>query len=313
MRAGGGSQEHERASDRPDSGRSAQDQDACVIFLHIGKTAGTTFRTIVNRHFRRSEIHTLPRGHPDDALRPPREGTLKDFARLPEDRRGEFRLIQGHTIFGLHELIPRTSTYITLLRDPVALVRSQYEYVRRWKTHHLHDTVISGGMSLRDYIESGVSLEMDNSQTRAIAGDVETPFGRCPPEMLTRAKEHIERHFALVGLTERFDETLILLNRVFGWSRLRYVRSNVAPQRRRQPLPKATLDAIHEHTGLDSELYRFAQQRFDELLEEDLAADRKLRRLQTLNALYRPWGTLTQTLPRSLYRRMSGKGRDAGP
>lgn len=313
MADGGGCQEPGRKSYPPAGGQPVGNQEACVIFLHIGKTAGTTFRTIANRHYRSSEIYTLPRGQPDDATRPPREGTLKDFARLPEERRAEFRLIQGHTIFGLHESIPRPSTYITLLRDPVALVRSQYDYVRRWKTHRLHDTVVSGGMSLRDYIESGVSLEMDNSQTRAIAGDMRTAFGECSPEMLAAAKEHIEGHFAVVGFTERFDETLVLLSRMFGWSRLHYVRSNVGPGHRRQPLPEDTLRVIHEHTRLDSELYRYAERRFDQLLAQDSAADRKLRRLRALNSLYRPWGSFTYTLPKRLYRQLKGKGRDAGP
>ena len=47
-----------------------------------------------------------------------------------------------------------------------------------------------------DYIRSGMSLEMDNSQTRAIAGDLSTPFGGCTDEMLERAKANLDESFS---------------------------------------------------------------------------------------------------------------------
>src|SRR4029077_1199286 len=76
-----------------------------VIFLHIGKTAGTTLRRIPRRHYPKSDIMVV-RSRPFT-----REHTLAQFAELPEAQRSAPRLIMGHTVFGLHELVPRPSTY----------------------------------------------------------------------------------------------------------------------------------------------------------------------------------------------------------
>ena len=63
-----------------------------------------------------------------------------------------------------------------MLRDPVSLAVSQYRYVLRTPGHRHHEA--AQGMSLEEYVESGPRSEMDNSQTRAIAGDLGTPVRR---------------------------------------------------------------------------------------------------------------------------------------
>jgi len=141
---------------------------------------GLTLRQILKRQFPSSQTMTVR------ARRRPREETLADFAQLPEADRLRPRLIMGHTVFGLHEHVPRPCRYVTMVRDPVRLAVSQHRYVLRTAGHRHHE--LAQGMSLEEYIESGLALEMDNSQTRAIAGDIGTPYGGCTPEMLEIAK-----------------------------------------------------------------------------------------------------------------------------
>jgi galactose-3-O-sulfotransferase len=287
------------------------DERPTVIFLHIGKTAGMTLRMILNRHFAPSDIMVLrnrdltPRAH---RLR--REETVRHFAHLPESDRRRARLIEGHTIFGLHEVVPRPSTYITLLRNPIALTISQYNFVARKPRHWLHEDVAATDMTLDAYVRSGISLETDNSQTRALSGDTNTPFGACSEQMLEIAKSNVEKHFSVVGLTERFDETLLLLRRAFGWSKLYYVQANVAPNRSpRDSIPPSTLRRIENQNELDMELYRWARQRFDEAIATHHGFSDELRRFRRGNALYRPWGHLTYTMPRRMYARSKTGGR----
>ena len=237
----------------------------------------------------------------------PRTETLDDFARVPEAERARPRLIMGHTVFGLHELVPRPSTYISMVRKPKSLVLSQYNFVLRTEGHRHHEEVTRRGMSLEDYIESGLSLEMDNSQTRAIAGDLDTPFGACTDEMLERAKRNIEGHFAVVGITERFDESLILLQRAFGWRRVNYVSANVAPGKRPEPSARA-LELIAEHNRLDDELYRWVGERFDATIAGDPLFAETYDRFKRTNAMYRPWGTLTYTFPQRVYGKLKERG-----
>jgi hypothetical protein len=116
--------------------------------------------------------------------------------------------------------------------------------------------------------------------------------------MLEIAKRNIEESFAVVGLTERFDETLILLHETFGWSRLHYVSANVAP-RQAVELPDDVRNLIEEHNQLDIELYRHAGERFDEAIRRYPTFDEELTRFRRTNSLYRPLG-LVQDFPRHL-------------
>lgn len=276
--------------------------DPTVLFLHIGKTAGATMRRALRRQFPDRLVLELraPTVRPG-RLR--RDGAVAYFATLPEEERARPRLIVGHFTYGLHEAVPRPSTYVTLLREPVALVRSQYQHVRRHPGHLLHERA-KAYPDLRTYIESGLSLEMDNSQTRALAGDTETPFGACTPSMLARAKEHLEHAFRVVGITERFDESLVLMRLAFGWDRLRYVPINV-DRSRREPLSEADLELVRTRNGLDLDLYEWASRRFQATVEAIEDFPTLVASFRRANASYRPWGRLLET-PRRLAERLRG-------
>lgn len=281
-----------------------------VIFLHIGKTAGTTMRRVLRRQYPASAIlwtrnrTLLPVD--EDESRLPRERTLAYFAGLPEEQRRRASLIIAHTVFGVHDHIPRPSTYITLLRNPVALTLSQYSYIRGTSRHRLHDEAMRHD-TVESFIASGVALQTDNSQTRAISGDTMTPFGGCTPEMLATAKANIEERFSVVGLTERFDETLLLLQRAFGWRNVHYVRANVTPAHRRPPLPESTRRAIEEQNRFDMDLYAWASARFEDAIRATPGFDESLRRFRQRNRLYRPWGHLTYTIPKKVAARVRAR------
>jgi hypothetical protein len=216
-------------------------------------------------------------------------------------------LIMGHMTFGLHEFVPRPSAYVTLLREPVALVRSQYEHVRRHEGHLLHEQA-KAYPDLASYIESGLSLEMDNSQTRAFAGDITTPFGACTPEMLERAKANLER-FAVTGMTERFDESVVAMIRAFGWRRVRYVTTNVDPNRSaRAPLTDRELALVRERNSLDLDLYAWATERFQREVVEAAGFAADLEAFRARNRRYGPLGRLA-AMPKASAGRLRPRSR----
>ena len=269
---------------------------ATVIFLHVGKTAGATMRRALRREFRSSEVMELkaPTVEPG-RLR--RDGAVAYFAAMPEAARARPRLIMGHMTYGLHEHVPRPSAYVTLLREPIKLILSQYHHVRRHEGHLLHEEA-AAYPDLASYVRSGISLEMDNSQTRAFAGDTTTPFGGCTREMLELAKANLDGSFAVVGLTERFDESLVLMQRAFAWDRIRYVSVNIDPGRDRREAPSAEdLAFVKEQNALDLELYAWAAERFGATLATTRGFDEALARFLRDNERYQPWGKLAQ-LPR---------------
>ena len=58
---------------------------------------------------------------------------------------------------------------------------------------------------------------IDNDQTRRISG-IEPSFGNCTESMFLSACENLAKRFELVGITEKFNETLLLLSIKLGWT-----------------------------------------------------------------------------------------------
>jgi hypothetical protein len=120
-----------------------------------------------------------------------------------------------------------------LLREPVERVISNYYFARNTLTHHHHDLITSRGLSLEEFVESGVARIMtDNGQMRMLSGGWwSLPFGECTEQVLERAKEHLRELFVVAGLVDRFDETFLRLRRALGWENTYYFRVNVGAGR----------------------------------------------------------------------------------
>jgi hypothetical protein len=228
-----------------------------VLFLHIPKAGGQTLGEIVYAQTRaetESESDVLKAGvaYLTYGFLKERPLVVPEYA-LPLLRRPDLRAVIGHFWFGLHEHVARPSVYVTTLRDPVERVLSLYYYTR------LHDSI-----SLDEFIADPPFREVDNDQTRRIAG-VDPEIGECTPALLDAAKENLRR-FAVAGTIERLDDMLPLLQRRLGWQRpVAWYPRNVNPDRpAASSLPRATIAAIRRRNELDFELWRYASQLMDE-------------------------------------------------
>ena len=133
-------------------------------------------------------------------------------------------------------------------------------------------------------LEEGLTRKIyiyDNFMTRFLWGG-ESIFGELPPDALERAKENLV-DFWFFGLSERLDESIILLGRKLGVGLMPYWLRHVNPQR---PSLEESTDELRaliaEHNALDVELYRFARHRFEESAPapDELASEvEELRRL----------------------------------
>ena len=258
-------------------------QERSVIFLHIPKAAGSTLHRIIERQYKLSAIFTI------DGSRA--QKSIDEFKSLPEAQRKKIKVLKGHMMFGLHEFLPQPSTYITILRDPVDRIISHYYYALQCgPKHYLYNAITSQHMSLKDFICSGISSELNNGQTRLLSG-VEgvgtiTGFGQRSTEILERAKKNLREHFVVVGLSNKFDETLILLKRAFGWKNLCYIKKNVTRNRpRREDISKDTLNLIEKYNELDIELFKYTKERFEELIsQQGFSFDKELKEFKLSNS-----------------------------
>lgn len=257
--------------------------DRTVIFVHIPKTAGTTLHRIIERQYPRNRIFTIGRLSHE---------SIDEFKSMSEARRAQFRVLKGHMGFGLHAYIPGPSAYFTVLREPVERVISFFYWVRRTPHHYLYDFVTSEDVGLREYLQSRANIMLDNAQVRMLSGVwYDLGFGDCITDTLETAKRHLRDRFTVVGLTERFDETLILLKSAFGWRNPYYARQNVTAQRpTRNELPPGTLDAILQTHQLDIQLYQYATELFaDQIHQQGPAFAEELKRFQSANRLLSPF------------------------
>ena len=234
-----------------------------VLFLHIPKAGGQTLGEYVYNQCRAPES-LAGDGLLDAGVAYLNYGFIKEpELAVPEHvvsllGRRDLRAVIGHFWFGLHEHVARPSTYVTLLRDPVERVVSLYYYAK------LHET-----MSLEEFVRAPPFREVDNDQTRRIAG-VNPAVGACTRATLDAARENLRRHFAVVGVTERFEETLALLRSRLGWCRevVSVPRNVNAARPASATLPRETIEAVRGRNEFDFELWRFAS----ELMDEAIAA-----------------------------------------
>jgi len=230
-----------------------------VFFLHIPKCAGTSLtEEVLKKNFKPEEL-LIFYDHGTEVL-------IERLDAMSRRQQKKIKCLAGHFAFGVHRYYhARPSTYITLLRHPVERVVSHYYQVCRNELHYLHKIVKAKRLSLKDYLQSRLSIELDNGQTRILAGiGWGADIGKCPDSMLEQAKSNLDTHFSAVGISEKFSEFLPLLHREFGWETSNCKKHNVAENRlRSEDIDPAILQAIEKDNRLDMELYLYAEALFN--------------------------------------------------
>jgi len=137
-------------------------------------------------------------------------------------------------------------------------------------------------------------MNTTNLQTRWVSGCVDfdsviPPYENLPANALDLAKENIENFFSVCGLIERFDESLLLMQKILGWKNVYYMRRNVGKrQASKEQLTGATLRLIEKHEEKDLELFEYAAKRLAEMLDANSIGDEAIRRFRTGNRLLGP-------------------------
>ena len=172
-----------------------------------------------------------------------------------------------------------------MMRDPVERIISVYNYVKNSPRHKDYNFIQN--MSIEDYVKSGRNQFIDNGQTRLLAGrhtSLEVPFRKINEGHLEQAKENIKSHFILVGLTERYDETLLLLQRMLQWKTPTYSIANAAKREKntKQLAPKIR-ELITEYNQLDLQLYHYVSVLFDKQISNNPKVLEELEKFELKN------------------------------
>lgn len=243
----------------------AQGPADTLLFMHIPKTAGTSLRHLLERMYRgRDSAYLYDPNDMRGAIHP------RDFAAMPEEDRARLALVVGHFQFGIHEWIPRTATYLTMVRDPIdRLISLYYHYKNSAVTNEASGafrhraTIEEQGLTFERFVFGGLTLQTDNEMVRQVSGRW-AKFGECTQELLDQALEHVESQFAGVMVYERMPESMDLLARVTGRPVDRLGRSNVSRARvTPDQIAPDVRERVLEFNRYDSELYRRAVARMD--------------------------------------------------
>ncbi len=268
----------ENSKDMPSSFEYELKNNDILYFLHIPKTAGTSLIAILESYFDLDSIY-------------PEKLWQKLLKKIPRDFT-KYKLVRGHFAHNIHQILHKKPVYITMLRDPVERTISQYEHIQ-------HDPIGNNWMS-KNFLSQKEMLEdlnnspekrdrFTNTQTRYIGLDCDVKkftknmnpkaldnfrFDQNLPLMqkdvsddnlLRIAKKRIIE-FEFVGLAERYQDSMFLLYYTFGWKPLHSSwKLNVSAKRpHRNDLPQKTIEIIESWNKLDTELYSYAKEIFEE-------------------------------------------------
>lgn len=204
--------------------------------MHIPKTGGSTFMNII---FEKYSGHQI--------FNPINYYFTK--SNIPISK--EIKFIHGHTAFGnFPEDKSIENIYVTLLREPIERVISQYYFAVQIKHFDPNKVSLKQFILSKDYYSF-----TNNIQTRYAAGKQV-----CNASTLNLAKQNLIKHFRVVGITDMFDETLSWMSYQFGWNISSYEKKNITEQRPKiQEIPNYLLEEIKRLNNLDIQLYNFAK------------------------------------------------------
>ncbi len=283
------------------------DTASCYIFLRIHKTASYTLNNLVSREYRAAPV--LETDFSFMNLSKWKRFTQR-LAAIPLEERIRYRAIVGHMKFGAHELMPQPCRYITFLRDPVKRFVSYYYMLRQHGLIPPEAVFDPKHLDRNMHLHESLARELDNGQTRALANtDLDLPFGGCTEEHLKAAQANLDKYFVFVGFTERFNLSLMLLQRICGWRWHFYVPKNVTPNAApKDRLSSGVLESIARLNRFDARLYQYAQQRFDEMVERhgvSLQLEHWL--FASCNMLHRGYHHISYPLRKRIRRLRKGK------
>jgi hypothetical protein len=278
-----------------------------ICLVHIERTGGTTLAHVLRSHY--GSFLTLTPWYywSNEAESVVTSEELAVLLRFLPFTKG----LGGHTTrsyLGYETVRAGDVRYITFLREPISRYLSQYYYQRE---------VMGRDWTIARYV---CEERFNNFMTRRISGTAD----------LSRAVYELGHRFSFVGLTERMDESLVLLKRRFSLDSLdlRYKRLNRRMRRRRSTDVTQSHELwaqIQQNNSLDISLYDYVRhelflryiEEYGSDLEEDVLEFKKtnqdfhfskLKRVR--NVVYRR--LVYQNLERVVRYRVHGTWRKSG-
>lgn len=206
-----------------------------LFFVHIPKTAGSSFRIAAEQYFGREATYcdygkNSKETHADILEF---EYELSDRFLAAKCIKKNAKFLSGHVIYPKYAPFFHAKSVVTFLRDPAQQVRSHYEHFSR-----LHG--YTG--SFEDFIKEN---RFSNMQSKSLNGVWTDAIG-------------------FIGITERYNESITLFNEYYGTDiKVLDINKNEAKSTSSYTFTEGEVELIRKMNAQDFELYDYALKRFD--------------------------------------------------
>ncbi|XP_054709248.1 galactose-3-O-sulfotransferase 4-like [Uloborus diversus] len=244
-----------------------------VVFLKMHKCASTSVQNILMRYAHQRNltvvVPVLPKNHAFSLLLPFQAEVVHG---APWQNLG-YNIICHHMVFNkaaIEKIMPKDSVYITILREPVSMFESLYEYgeleefyqmdIEEYAKGIKNSTVVrklrvrSNGIGRNQMLYSlGVQPSYFNNRLKVL-----------------KAIDNIDTYFDFVMIAKYFDESMILLRHLLCWEMDDVVSFtlNARMENYKKNLTVEAIKNLKEWNWGDQLLYDHFLQKFEKAVKE---------------------------------------------
>jgi len=229
------------------------------FFLHIPKTAGTSFRKLLQTKFKDEE--TFPsKSDFEKRIQRRKYNSVKFLHNLPDSTSNNVKLLFGHYFFGAGDIFYKKIPFhrLIFLRDPVERAISaifhlkyisRFTKFRNWSHEEIFHAEIERFSQVYVKILSGREVSYSNENVN------EDDFKHSLSNL---------QKFDFVGLTEEFNKSIQLAEEMFNWKldRVEPQNQNIRARKDKGDLDQKFIEKIKEVNQFDLKLYHTAKEMF---------------------------------------------------
>ncbi|XP_078605537.1 galactose-3-O-sulfotransferase 3-like [Branchiostoma floridae x Branchiostoma japonicum] len=217
-----------------------------VAFMKVHKCGSTTVQKVFLRYGHKHLLTVaLPRERDRPSIGTAGVITERDYLFLP---RGYPNIFAHHAIYnrtGFHNLMPKNTKYVAILREPLARLRSSFKYFRMERYFLGLREAAGSKPPVLTYLEDPKkwdklyrpSTRQDfvdhicnrNCMSRDLGLQKKDYENKTAVENFIR---DIEKDFSLVMILEHFDQSMVLLRRRMCWSVEDIIYDNIKPSKK---------------------------------------------------------------------------------
>ena len=258
-----------------------------IRFLHIPKTAGTTFTALLKKKFPANTSFTLVADVYQNKI---------IFNNLTQDVRDNIHLFIGHA--PLKTGIEKADDAITLtfLRNPVNRVQSFCQHVFEGKSSYLKSKFPPSNFNLDKFLDSNIN-ELSNLQCKLLSFryDCNSLFNNDHDFLENTRDEAIDNlnnKINFFGIQEYFDLSVITIFYQLGWPIIHYLPSNFKSPFKTLHFNNSQIEKIIKLNKYDIDLYCSAHKIFLANLNSNKIDMRTISRFKKIQKILNPIGKL---------------------